>query len=257
MPIVESLLNLLIPLIEIIMKVWMAIQGVIMKVLMKLIEIVIKIVQVIMDLLMPVIDGLMGFLMPLIDVWIKMAELVSAFFDALFTQDWDKFGTIFKDLGQGIIQSLADMFTGFVNLIIDLLNMLFKLAMYHPLIGFLADSVKALSGGAIDIRASVDKGLIPHVPRFVVPQLFAEGGIVSPSAGGTLGIVAEAGRPERIEPLDPDGLSKRDKAMISMMGGGGGGINVTVNGTPDMDVNALAAEVSRKLAFQMRKGAAY
>jgi hypothetical protein len=46
--------------------------------------------------------------------------------------------------------------------------------------------------------------------------------------------------------------------MISMMGGGGaGGINVTVNGTPNMDVNALAAEVSRKLAFQMRKGAAY
>jgi phage-related protein len=257
MPIVEALLNLLIPIIEIIMKVWMAIQGVIMTVLIKLIEIVIKVVQVIMNILMPVIDGLMGFLMPLIDVWIKMAELVSAFFDALFTQDWNKFGTIFKDLGQGIIQSLANMFTGFINLIVDLLNALLKLVMLSPFIGFLADTVSALSGGAIDIRGAVEAGLIPKVPPIVVPQLFAKGGIVSPSAGGTLGIVAEAGRPERIEPLDPDGLSKRDKAMISMMGGGNGGINVTVNGTPDMDVNALAAEVSRRLAFQMRKGAAY
>jgi phage-related protein len=258
MPIVEALLNLLIPIIEIIMKVWMAIQGVIMTVLIKLIEIVIKVVQVIMNILMPVIDGLMGFLMPLIDVWIKMAELVSAFFDALFTQDWNKFGTIFKDLGQGIIQSLANMFTGFINLIVDLLNALLKLVMLSPFIGFLADTVSALSGGAIDIRGAVDAGLIPKVPPIVVPQLFAEGGIVSPSAGGTLGVIAEAGKPERIEPLDDNGLSKRDKAMIEMMSGGAGsGINVTVNGTPDMDVNALAAEVSRRLAFQMRKGAAY
>jgi hypothetical protein len=41
------------------------------------------------------------------------------------------------------------------------------------------------------------------------------------------------------------------------MMGGGGGVNMTINASPDMDVSALAAEVSRRLAFQMRKGAAY
>jgi phage-related protein len=226
--------------------------------LMPITEAVLNLLIQVVTALMPIITSVMTVLMPLIDIFIKIVQLVAAFFEAIFTNDWTKFGNLFKELGQSIVQGLADLFTGFINLIVDLLNFLFKLAMMHPLIGFLADSVKALSGGTIDIRASVEKGLIPHVPRLVVPQLFAEGGIVSPSAGGTLGLVAEAGKPERIEPLDPDGLSKRDKAMIEMMSGGSGsGINVTVNGTPDMDVNALAAEVSRRLAFQMRKGAAY
>jgi len=257
MPIVEMLLNLLIPIVKVVMTLWMAIQGALMTVILKLAEAFMKIVSVIVKLLMPVLDGIMAYLVPLMNVWVQIIELIAAFFEALFSGDWEKFGTIFKQIGQNIIQSLADMFTGFVNLIISLLNLLFKLAMAHPLIGFLADSVKALSGGTIDIKASVDKGLIPNVPRMIVPQMFAEGGVVSPSAGGTLGIIAEAGRPERVEPLDPDGLSKRDKAMIALMGGGSGGMNITVNGTPDMDVNALAAEVSRRLAFQMRKGAAY
>jgi hypothetical protein len=225
--------------------------------LMPIIEALLNLLIKVVEILMPIFDSIMAVLMPLIDVFLKLIQLIAGFFEALFTGDWEKFGNLFKDLGHGIVQSLADLFVGFINLIVDLLNMLFKLAMLHPLIGFLADSVKALSGGTIDIRGAVDAGLIPKVPQIVVPK-FAEGGVVSPSAGGTLGVIAEAGRPERIEPLDPDGLSKRDRAMISMMGGGGaGGINVTVNGTPDMDVNALAAEVSRKLAFQMRKGAAY
>lgn len=91
----------------------------------------------------------------------------------------------------------------------------------------------------------------PNIPPF------AKGGIVYPSAGGTLGLIAEAGRPERIEPLDPDGLSKRDKAMIQMLSGGsGGGINITVNPSPGMDERELANLVSRQLAFQLRKGAA-
>jgi hypothetical protein len=204
---------------------------------------------------MPVIDAVMAYLTPLFAFWQQMIELIGAFFEALFSGDWDKFAMIFRDLGQGIVQSLADMFTGLVNLVVALLNLLIKVMTLslRPLFDF----VKDMSGGAIDINASIDAGLIPNMPPIVVPQLFAKGGVVSPSAGGTLGIIAEAGRPERIEPLDPDGLSKRDKAMIEMMSGGAaGGINVTVNGTPDMDVNALAAEVSRRLAFQMRKGAA-
>jgi hypothetical protein len=83
----------------------------------------------------------------------------------------------------------------------------------------------------------------------------AEGGVVKPSRYGTLAVIGEAGRSERVEPLDPNGLSKRDKAMINMMsGGGGGGVTINVHPTPGMDERQLAEMVSKKLAFQMRKG---
>jgi hypothetical protein len=83
----------------------------------------------------------------------------------------------------------------------------------------------------------------------------AEGGVVKPSRYGTLAVIGEAGRSERVEPLDPNGLSNRDKAMINMMsGGGGGGTTINVYPSPGMDERQLADMVSKKLAFQMRKG---
>ena len=98
------------------------------------------------------------------------------------------------------------------------------------------------------------KGFTLDTPN--IPTL-AKGGVVMPSAGGTLAQIGEAGRPERIEPLDPDGLSKRDKAMIEMLSGGrGSGINITINPSAGMDERELASIVSRQIAFQLRKGAA-
>jgi phage-related protein len=92
---------------------------------------------------------------------------------------------------------------------------------------------------------------LPDIP------LLAKGGVVMPSAGGTLATIGEAGRAERVEPLDPDGLSKRDKAMIEMLSGGkGSGINITINPSAGMDERELASIVSRQIAFQLRKGAA-
>jgi hypothetical protein len=89
-----------------------------------------------------------------------------------------------------------------------------------------------------------------------IPGL-AKGGTVLPRSGGTLVNVAEAGRAERIEPLDKDGLSKRDRAMIAMLAGGGaGGITINVHPSPGMNEVELAALVNRQLAFELRKGAA-
>jgi hypothetical protein len=91
----------------------------------------------------------------------------------------------------------------------------------------------------------------PTIPNF------AEGGVVYPSSQGTLARVAEAGRPERIEPLDPDGLSKRDKAMIKLLSGEkGAGMTVNVYPSPGMDETELASLVSRQIAFQLRRGGA-
>ena len=89
-----------------------------------------------------------------------------------------------------------------------------------------------------------------------IPEL-AEGGIINPTAGGTLARIGEAGKAERIEPLDSEGLSKRDRAIITMLSGGNnGGINITVNPSPGMDEVELAALVSRQISFQLRRGAA-
>jgi phage-related protein len=65
----------------------------------------------------------------------------------------------------------------------------------------------------------------------------AEGGYVDPVPGGFPVLVAEGGKRERIEPLDANGLSRRDAAMIqhimsgtlSAMAGAGGTGNTTVN----------------------------
>ena len=91
----------------------------------------------------------------------------------------------------------------------------------------------------------------------VLPVNFAQGGIVAPRAGGLIARVAEAGKPERIEPLDPDGLSKRDKAMINMLTKGGtAGATFNVYPSQGMDEVELASIISRQIAFQMRRGAA-
>ena len=93
---------------------------------------------------------------------------------------------------------------------------------------------------------------VPQIPRL------ARGGVIQPTAGGTLATIGEAGRPERVEPLDPDGLSKRDRAIIAELSGGGNGttVNMVINPSAGMDERELAAIVSRQIAFQLRRGAA-
>lgn len=61
----------------------------------------------------------------------------------------------------------------------------------------------------------------------------AEGGVVPATPGGMLALIGEAGRNERVEPLDSQGMSVRDRAIIAevarnLVGSGGGGVNVRV-----------------------------
>ena len=90
----------------------------------------------------------------------------------------------------------------------------------------------------------------------ILPVKFAKGGIVPSSPGGTLAMIGEAGRSERVEPLDPDGLSKRDKAMIQLLAGGSGGNTFNIYPSPGMNETELASIVSRQIAFQLRRGGA-
>jgi len=137
---------------------------------------------------------------------------------------------------------IKDSFKSAINFILAKWNALqFSLRFPDKIFGI---SLGPLSGKGFTLDT-------PNIP------LLAKGGVVMPSAGGTLAQIGEAGRPERIEPLDPDGLSKRDKAIIETLSGGrGSGINITINPSAGMDERELASIVSRQIAFQLRKGAA-
>jgi hypothetical protein len=79
------------------------------------------------------------------------------------------------------------------------------------------DAINWVIGGinwAIDLANKLPGPDIPNIPT--IPRL-ARGGVVSPTGGGTLAMIAEAGRPERVEPLDPSGLSARDRALIDRL----------------------------------------
>ena len=115
----------------------------------------------------------------------------------------------------------------------------------------IATILNALIKGANFIAAATGSSFrISEIPM----ENLAEGGTVFPRPGGVIARIAEAGRPERVEPLDPDGLSKRDKAMINMLSGGGGGATINVYPSEGMNERELAEMVSRELAFMMRRG---
>ena len=203
---------------------------------------------------------------------------------------WNWIKTIWKgikNLLSGPINLAKNLIKGYFNLVLGFLKI-----PYNWLVGNWAkikgimtgpiNAIKSAFSGLKDSVIGIFKGMINFVirgwngiqfkiPGFKIgrfgydgftlrlPQIpyLAEGGIIQPSYGGTLARIGEAGQAERVEPLDPDGLSKRDKAMIKFMTGGvGSGIQITVNPSAGMDEVELADLIGRQLARQIRRGAA-
>ena len=159
----------------------------------------------------------------------------------------------------GAVDEMKQVFTSLGNFVKNILK-----GIAAPFVGALNGIIDVWNGAAGKFKVNIPKWVpiiggnvysLPTIPRINLANL-AEGGIVMPSMGGTIARIGEAGRPERVEPLDPSGLSKRDRALIEMLAGPAGGVNITVNPSAGMDERELAALVSRQLAFQLRKGAA-
>jgi hypothetical protein len=93
----------------------------------------------------------------------------------------------------------------------------------------------AFGGSSILGPEGIGGGIQRMLMEHLIPGL-ATGGIVSPVPGGTTFRLGEAGKSERVEPLDSSGLSNRDRAMIksivastvSMMSGGGVNVDVRI-----------------------------
>lgn len=141
----------------------------------------------------------------------------------------------------GLWNFFRDGFKTALNWIIDRWNN-FKLDLRLPKSVFGIPLPPGVAGAGITIET-------PDLPRL------AMGGVVRATSGGVAAIIGEGGRNERIEPLDKDGLSKRDRAIIAQLAGSGG---ATINVYPSAGMNEreLAELVSRKLAFELRRGAA-
>lgn len=120
----------------------------------------------------------------------------------------------------------------------------------------LSFDLKVPSNMLTEAAGIAGKGITIDTPDFRPAWLYgAKGGVFSAQPGGIPTILAEAGRDERVEPLDPDGLSRRDKAMIDYLSGGvGGGMNINIYSQPGMDEMQLAKMVSREISFMMRRG---
>ena len=165
---------------------------------------------------------------------------------------WGIYKSAFKSLPGKIANAAKGMWDGLTSAFITTLNGIimrwnrFSLDLKFP------DKIFGIPLGPL-----AGKGFTLETPNIPYLGGLARGGTVMPSRGGTLAVIGEAGRSERVEPLDPDGLSKRDKAMISMLtGGGSGGNTINVYPSQGMNESELASIISRQIAFQLRRGGA-
>lgn len=197
---------------------------------------------------MPFIKGFLDISVLVINIVGGVITIIGELIKALFTGDWEKFGEVFKRTINRIIYGIVKLFEGAVNMVIDGMNGLLR-SFFNGIGGGIADVVNAITGGKINLKAP---NLISKV-KFTPLQL-ADGATVYPTPGGTIAQIAEAGRPERVEPLDPNGLSERDKAMIKELSGGANGMTINVYPSAGMDEKELANLVSRRIAFEIRKG---
>jgi phage-related protein len=188
-----------------------------------------------------VVKFVTGQLVPIFMRIIDAVKMVIGWFGGIakaFIGGWAGITAWFK----GFVNTIIGYFQNFVNFVIRGLNSFFA-----PLRNSINGILQALG---VRFQFSI-------IPQVTLPRL-AKGGIVMPSAGGSIVNIAEAGKPEKVVPLDSQGFSKGDRAVIEAVKGGGMGgpqIIMNIQASEGMDVRDLADEVSRRLAFTMRKGA--
>lgn len=210
------------------------------------------------------VDGIIGLIkivFGIIDVFKAVWDFIKMFW-YLFTGEPGKAFDAFTSMLRNLMSAFGKIFGGVFDIIVSPFKLAFNLIadLWNNTVGnwgFTVPGWVPKIGGM--------KFEMPKIPKWGGttvaakmqgaggPPKMALGGVVFPSPGGTIVRVAEAGRPERIEPLDADGLSKRDRAIMTA---NAGNVYITVNPAAGMNETELASMVSRQLAWQLRKGVA-
>jgi phage-related protein len=246
MPLITMFIELLVPILATLIEAFMPIITLLIDLLVPVLTVLINIFTGVVEVIMFVVKTVIDFLLPiitfLIEGFTKFIEFIPQI-GKVFEDVWNNIVNFFK----GIINWIIGLMEGMINGIIDAIN------------GFTAPLRDAIGAVAEFFGGEVEIGIIPKISL----ARLAKGGVVPATPGGTLAQIGEAGRPERVEPLDANGMSKRDRYMVDLINKqgtsapSGAPINITVNPAAGMNERELASLVSRELAFQMRKGAAY
>lgn len=151
--------------------------------LMQLITAIFPILQTVIAALIPVIQGVVdaiaSVLIPVVDTLVAVLGGVIEFLIGVFTGDWERAWQGIQDIFKGLFEGIVNIGKGVINGLIDLINGL--TGGLNEVGNFISD----ISGGSI----SFEIGKIPHL---------AEGATVNPRRGGTLAVLAEAGRAESV-----------------------------------------------------------
>lgn len=236
------------------------------------IKILLAVFEPILDIVIALVDAFIGSLEPAIGGIVSVVKIVVGVFQGLFDNISkiipvianglagafkgitgaaktfaDVFKAVFKGISsvvKGVLNGLLGALENVLNFIINAINLLLNG------INFILDGIRIATVGAVDVKLDTLKP--------VKLTRLAKGGTVMPSPGGSIVNIAEAGKPERVVPLDSNGLSAGDKAVLNALKeskeSGGTSIEVNVYASEGMSVKDLAAEVSRQLMFSMRKG---
>lgn len=265
MPLIMTIIEMLVPVILTLIDTFLPLVGTIIEALVPAILAIITAFVPLINLILPPLIALIELLMPIVkllaDLFIgplSIAIMMISGIIQLLTGNFEGFGRTFeriwtgiKNFGRNIVNDIIGIFEGMINFVIDGINRM--ISFINSIKVTVPDWIRDL----LKMRSNTFGFNIPSLGKVSIPRL-AEGGVVAPSMGGTIAQIAEAGRPERVEPLDANGMSKRDKYIVELIKAqesNAGTINITVNPAPGMDERELAAAVSREISFQMRRGA--
>ena len=184
-------------------------------------------------------------------------RLLKGFWQILTGNPIEGLKTVFSALGKFIVN-------GWVGIFNAAKNALSKIPLFDSILSGAQRAFSFIARLWNNTFARIKFTVPDWVPKFggrgfTIPPIpgFAEGGVIQPQPGGAIVRVAEAGRPERIEPLDEQGLSRRDRAIVAQLAGRNGPANI-INVYPSAGMNEteLAAMIDRTLAFRLRRGGA-
>lgn len=231
--VIPPLLPIIVQLAGIISQVLLAVLPLIAP-LMQLVEAIFPILQTVIAALIPIIQGVVdaiaAILIPVVNTLVEVLGGVITFLTGVFTGDWDKAWSGVVQIFEGLWNGILDIGKGVINGIIDLINGL--TAGLNEVGNFARD----ISGGAIDFTI----GKIPHL---------ADGATVLPRRGGTLAVLAEAGRAESV--VDT-GLLNR--ALKEGIGGAGSGsqVRMDIHPAPGMSEETIGRVAAERLAFTLK-----
>lgn len=176
LPLIEAVLLLIEPLINVLTPILEILIGLIGALLPP----IMSVIQIIVAVLTPVIYAIVKG----IQVWLQVLGTVYGAISNAFSGLPQFFKSIFNPV--------LSFFEGFINFIINGLNMIIKAL--NSLKVEIPDWVPGIGGQTWGLN-------IPNIPKVSLPRL-AEGGIVMPQPGGIIANLAEAGQPEVVIPLN-------------------------------------------------------